>query len=255
MPKPVPTPAAEQLRPGRHGLDREFVIHHQRQRILDAIAQEVAARGYPNVTAADVIARAGVSSKTFYDLFRDKADCFLAAYDSAVATLLDRIGAVFERMPEPTPPRTRAVLAAVLERLAEDPALARVCIVEVTAAGPEALNRYVEVVDGFISVIGQIEQYEAAKHHRRPLDGDLILRQGLVGGVAWIIYHEVVAGRTEQLPELLPHLTQFVLAPFIGERQAAAVARADDTADAHSLRPPRREPAARARVTTEQAPT
>ncbi len=225
MPEAVPTPTAEQLRPGRHGLDREFVVQHQRQRILDAIAQEVAARGYPNVTAGDVIARAGVSSKTFYDLFRDKADCFLAAYDDAVAILLQRIGAVFERMPEPTPLRTRAVLAAVLERLAEDPALARICIVEVNAAGPAALHRYFDVVDGFIPMIEQIGQYEAAKRHRRHLDCDLTLRQGLVGGVAWIIYHQIVAGRAKQLPELLPHITQFVLAPFIGERQAATVAR------------------------------
>jgi AcrR family transcriptional regulator len=89
------TPATKpaQLHPGRHGLDRAFVIQNQRDRILNAIAEEVARKGYVETTVADVVSRAGVSSRTFYDFFRDKAECFLAAYDAAIETLLRHVSA------------------------------------------------------------------------------------------------------------------------------------------------------------------
>src|SRR6266568_4630287 len=92
---------------GRHRLPRAFVVANQRDRILDAIAHEVAQMGYPNVTVADVRRRAGVSSKTFYELFSDKADCFLVAYDAAIELLRQRVATVFKELPEPTPERAR----------------------------------------------------------------------------------------------------------------------------------------------------
>jgi AcrR family transcriptional regulator len=208
---------------GRHRLPRAFVIANQRDRILDAMAHEVAEMGYPNVTVADVRRRAGVSSKTFYELFADKADCFLAAYDAAIALLRERVAAVFEEMPDPTPGRTRAVLARVLELFAAEPDFARMCIVEPSAAGPEAMRRYVEVIEGFVPMLDRIETYEAAQLHggTKP---DLLTRQALIGGVVWVIYRQIVAGETEQLPALLPPLTRYLLAPFLGEQHAAAVA-------------------------------
>ncbi len=220
--KREPAPATGQLLSG-HRLPRAFVIANQRDRILDAMAHEVAERGYVNVTVADVWGRAGVSSRTLYELFESKADCFLAAYDAAIALLRERVGAVFEEMPEPSPERTRAVLARVLELFAAEPDFARMCIVEPASAGPEAMRRYVEVIEGFVPLLDRIDTYEAAHRHdgQKP---DLATRQALIGGALWLIYRQIVAGETEQLPELLPQLTHFLLAPFIGEQRAAAVA-------------------------------
>src|SRR3954454_2857364 len=73
---------------GPHRLTREAVMASQRGRMLDAMAQAVAEKGYAATTVADVIAGAGVSRKTFYEQFRDKEDCFLAAYDTGVELLL-----------------------------------------------------------------------------------------------------------------------------------------------------------------------
>jgi len=218
-------PVREQLPSGRgrHRLPRTFVIANQRDRILDAIAHEVAELGYVNVTVADARRRAGVSSKTFYELFTDKADCFLAAYDAAIALLRERVGTVFEEMPNPSPERTRAVLARVLELFAAEPDFARMCIVEPAAAGPEAMRRYVEVVEGFVPMLDQIETYQAAAP-RGGTTPDLLTRQALIGGIVWVIYRQIVAGETEELPELVPELTRYLLAPFLGEQHAAAVA-------------------------------
>lgn len=211
------------LPPGRHGLGRAFVIQNQRDRILDAIAQEASENGYAEVTVAGVIARAGVSSKTFYELFTGKQDCFLAAYDAATEILMAHVAAASERVPQATPERTRAMLQAVLEVLAAEPGFARMCMVEAAAAGPQALKRYVSVIEGFLPLLDEIDSYEAARRHRAQPPGP-VERKALIGGVAWLIYQHVAARQTERLPDLLPELTRFVLAPFLGDREAARYA-------------------------------
>src|SRR4051794_5075686 len=81
-------PPARPLPRGPHRLARADVMASQRGRMLDAIAQVVAEKGYGAVTVADVVERAGVSRKTFYEHFRDKESCFLAAYDAGVDVLI-----------------------------------------------------------------------------------------------------------------------------------------------------------------------
>src|SRR4051794_32391335 len=90
---------------GPHGLAREVVAASQRGRLIDAIAHVVAEKGYARTTVADVIERAGVSRKTFYEHFRDKETCFLAAYDTGVEVLLATM-----RAAEPIRGRVRAYL-------------------------------------------------------------------------------------------------------------------------------------------------
>ena len=79
---------SERLPRGRHGLPREAVTESQRQRILQAMIEVVSERGYPETRVVDVIGVAGVSRKTFYELFASKEDCFLAAYDVLLGNLL-----------------------------------------------------------------------------------------------------------------------------------------------------------------------
>jgi len=244
MPR-APAAQAVQLPSGRHGLDRAFVISNQRDRILDAIASEIAAKGYGAVTVADVCRRARVSSRTFYELFSDKAECFLAAYDAAIEALMAQVASVFQEMPEATPERARAVLARVLELFAREPDFARMCLVEVNAAGEDAARRYAGVIESFLALVDQIQQYEESRRHRPPVRPDTATRQAVVGGIAWVIHLEVVAGRTRQLPELLPQLTYILLAPFIGPRAAARTAFGRQPRPARTRRgvdgrPPRR---------------
>lgn len=137
---------------GTHGLDRDVVEASQRTRLLEAVGRAVAERGYAAATIDDVVRRAGVSKKTFYEHFADKQDCFLAAYEAASGELLERVReahAVHDDWPE----RTRAGVRAYLRWLAAEPALARVFLIEVAAAGPQALecrealrDRYAELV-------------------------------------------------------------------------------------------------------------
>src|SRR5881396_2849860 len=89
--------APRELPRGPHRLGREVVEASQRERMLDAVVRAVADKGYSGATVGDVVSRAGVSRKTFYEHFRDKEECFLAAYDEGVEILMKQIRAAGER--------------------------------------------------------------------------------------------------------------------------------------------------------------
>lgn len=110
--------------------------------MIDAMAQVVAEKGYPATTVADVVERAGVSRRTFYEQFDDKEACFLAAYDAGLAAVLCRIGEAVEVDPAaPWRERARAGVESFLALLASEPAFAQALQVEILTAGPAALDR------------------------------------------------------------------------------------------------------------------
>jgi AcrR family transcriptional regulator len=125
---------------GTHGLDPSLVAASQRTRLLEATGRAVADKGYSAATIDDLVRGAGVSKKTFYEHFADKLDCFLAAYEAASDELLGHIRAAQEAADAEWLARTRAGIHAYLRWLAAEPALARVFLIEIAAAGPAALE-------------------------------------------------------------------------------------------------------------------
>ena len=112
----------------------------QRTRLLEAVGRAVAEKGYAAATIDDIVRDAGVSKKTFYEHFSDKLDCFLAAYEAASDQLLEHVRAAQEAAEDDWLARTRAGIHAYLRWLAAEPALARVFLIEIAAAGPVALE-------------------------------------------------------------------------------------------------------------------
>lgn len=131
--------ATARLPRGRHGLTRAEVAADQRARLMLALADAVAEKGYVATTVADVLRRAGVSRQTFYEQFPSKLDCFLATFDAAGDLLL----AALAEVPADGPPEERfsRLFARYLDVLADALPHARVLLVEVHAAGPEAVAR------------------------------------------------------------------------------------------------------------------
>jgi AcrR family transcriptional regulator len=125
---------------GTHGLDPSLVAASQRTRLLEATGRAVAEKGYAAATIEDIVRGAGVSKKTFYEHFSDKLDCFLAAYEAASDELFEHVRAAQDSAGDWVE-RTRAGIHAYLRWLAAEPALARVFLIEIAAAGPEALER------------------------------------------------------------------------------------------------------------------
>lgn len=210
--------APDRLLPrGRHDLPREFVARTQRERLIDAMARTVAVKGYVGTSLNDVCAAAGVSTKAFYQHFTDKEACFLATFAAGVELLQRSVVAAYEQ-PGRWPERIRRGLATLLSILADQPAFAALAVVEVLAAGPRALQCRRELLAGYLRFF--------ADAPRRPSLPDVPSPsvQAVVAGVYGMIFEYVATGRARELPELLPDLTYFVLAPFVGRRSAAATA-------------------------------
>ncbi|MFQ6394907.1 TetR/AcrR family transcriptional regulator [Nocardia sp. KC 131] len=161
-----PAAAARQLPRGRHGLPREQVIASQRERILDAMAEAMAENGYVGTSVAAVLKRAGVSRETFYEQFRSKEDCFEVAYERAVDRSLSRIAdaaappsaasEIDRSRPPADPDRMDRILGAYLDGLAEEPAYARLFLVEVYAVGSTAVARRALLQESFVTLIADV---------------------------------------------------------------------------------------------------
>src|ERR1700730_16918725 len=133
------------LRPGPNGLPRGQVTEIQRGRMLAATVEAVEEVGYARLTVAQVIGRAKVSRKTFYDVFVDREDCFLAALNEAIARIQTLAVEAYEGQSS-WREGTRAGLTAILAFMHAEPGLARLCIVEALAAGPRVLARRGELL-------------------------------------------------------------------------------------------------------------
>jgi len=198
----------DQLTGGRHGLTAEEVRASQRERIVTAMTAAVGEHGYHGVRVADVVWRAGVSRKTFYELYAGKDDCFRAAYGTWIDRLSKTMFDAFDTQTEWVD-QLRAALTALLGRLAREPAAARLCFSEVIAAGGDTQLRR----DQAIAIV-------AARLFTAPgmPDGALgeTMRAGRVSELGETLRREIAAGRTEQLPTLVPELMCAMVLPFLG---------------------------------------
>jgi AcrR family transcriptional regulator len=162
--------------------------------MLEAIADAVAENGYARTSVADVIARAGVSRETFYQQFADKEDCFLAAFEHSVEvtqrTMSDALPGVSA---EPLEQYDRA-LRAYLDLLADKGAMARVFLVDVYAAGPQALERRREVQARFVDTVAGIFGAETP--------ADRFACEALVAATGSMVTIRVAAGQLDELPGL-----------------------------------------------------
>jgi AcrR family transcriptional regulator len=191
------------------------VTESQRNRIHRAMVEVVAARGYPATRVVDVIGVAGVSRKTFYELFESKEDCFLAAYDVLLEKLLREITDAFEsRQGAPWAERVAAALEVLLEHLAQHPDEARFAIVEALAAGPKALARR-------DSALRQFTGFLEAGRSNAAIELPGIASLAVAGGINELLYSEILHGAAAGLPSHLPDLMFWVTLPFLGAEAAA----------------------------------
>jgi AcrR family transcriptional regulator len=203
---------------GRHALPREAVVRAQRERILRGMASAVAARGYANTRVSDVLERAGVSRRTFYEQFSNKHDCFLAAYDAAVSQATAQVQTAYGE-PGPWELRLRAGFAAFLDFLGGEPDFARMCIVEVLAAGGEALARRDRALADFGWMIAQSHRDAPEDHVVLPIYFEVI-----AGGIYDVIHALIVRGGDPE-PDLRALLDDFLycaLAPAGAGREPTA---------------------------------
>jgi AcrR family transcriptional regulator len=198
------------------GLKRSQVAVVQRSRILTATFQACAENRAADLSVADIVERAGISRRTFYELFDSCEDCLLAALDHALDLASERVLASYD-FGAPWRTRMRSSLTALLRLLDEQPEMARLLIVESLAAGPRAAEHRARAIAPAIAAID--EGRDAARKGSEPTP---LTAEGIAGGVLAVLHRRLLEGG-QPLTELLNPLMGMVVLPYLG----AAAARAE----------------------------
>src|SRR3954453_5272055 len=223
---PSPTSSAEKTQGGTQSLPRAYLVRSERERLLEAMLRVAAAKGYEATTVRDVIEGAGVSEQTFEQPFGDKESCFLEAYEAVFDVLLAHMTSAFEAAAgRPWPEGFSAAVGALVRRVATRGALfglpsigagiARLSMVEVTAAGDDARARYRSALARFTPFLEEGREY-AAGGEELPAD----TARFAIGGATSMIFDEIRAGRGPELRRILPDLVFAVLMPYLGPEAA-----------------------------------
>jgi AcrR family transcriptional regulator len=207
--------ATPRLRPGPNGLPRGQVTEIQRSRMLAAAVEAVEEVGYARMTVAQVIGRARVSRKTFYDVFADREDCFLAAFDQALGQARVVVQEAHDRQ-SGWREGIRAGLARLLIFMDDEPALAKLCVVEALGAGERVLERRAKVLDELASKVDQGRFVMNVT--RKPPE---VTAEGVVGAVFAVVHTRLLEGGREPLTNLLGPLMSMLVLPYLGARAAS----------------------------------
>jgi AcrR family transcriptional regulator len=206
----------EQAPDTRQELPRAYLVRSQRERLLEAMLRVAAAKGYEATTVTDVIEVAGVSQASFDEMFGDKSACFLEAYDAVFDVLVAHVAAAFESAAgRPWPERIAAGLKALVGLLSIEADIARLSMVEVTAAGDDARARYRAALARFTPFLEEGREY-SSQGEELPAD----TARFAIGGATSMIFDEIRAGRGPELKRILPDLVFAVLMPYLGPEMA-----------------------------------
>lgn len=191
----------------------------------------VGTKGYAATSVGDIIRFARVSRSTFYEQFPDKEHCFIAAYEERARLTLEHVREGCEQAGS-SMQRIQAGIRALLAVLADEPAYARMALVEVLAAGPVAAASRDRVHGRFVELL--VDWHAAARRESEavPAMPEDVLACA-VGGVGDLLARTVREGGTERLPALAPVIVTFLLT-------AAAVPAGRDLAAALSVSRARR---------------
>jgi AcrR family transcriptional regulator len=191
--------------------------------MLGAMAEAVAEKGYARVAVADVIERAGVSRKTFYEHVANKDECFLVAYDAGVDALM---GEIEEAVAAAAPDWLAAASAgaqAYLDALAANPAFARTYLVEISAAGPDALERRTAVHERFAAQLADTHRSARADLPELPDLPDYAFR-ACVGAINELVTDHLLRHGADGLGGLVGALLDVEVALLVGRELAARIA-------------------------------
>lgn len=181
--------------------------------MITAMVDVVSERSRANATVAHVVARSGVSRRTFYEVFEDFEDCFLAALDQSIARASEYVLDGYDPA-EKWRVRIRSALVGLLEFLEDEPAMGRLCIVETLGAGPKVHARRLRVVDAVIAVVD-----EGRGESRAMATLPQLTSEGVVGGVLSVLHSRLVE-RRDSLLELTGSLMGMIVLPYLGPAAA-----------------------------------
>jgi AcrR family transcriptional regulator len=213
--------AEGRLPSGRSDIPRPFIVNSQRERIVDATAAIVAEKGLAALTIPEIARRANVSHQTFYDIYDSKHDAFLGAQKVGMHQALTVASAAYQAEQGDWPRAASAVIRALLEFLASEPAHAHLSVVDTFAACPEAIEIRDAALASFAAYFGPAYALAGGRSGVPAIAGEAI-----AGGIWQVLHHYVENDCIAELPGAGAQLTYFALTPFVGPQRAARYAAA-----------------------------
>jgi AcrR family transcriptional regulator len=205
---------------GPHALPQDLVAANQRQRLIAAAAAAISERGYADLAVQDLVDRAGVSRRTFYQLFEDKLDCVFAAHDDAFSrlnTLIVDACASEEAWPD----GVVAAVRAALEFAAESPDQARLILISSHTSSEPALARRGRAAHEQLAALLRSGRQRAKGGPAPPAATE----EAIIGAAASLVGN-CLMDEPEDLPDLNPELVQIILTPYVGDTEARRFAKA-----------------------------
>jgi AcrR family transcriptional regulator len=197
-------------------LQSERVAELQRARLLSAAVAAFDELGYVDTAVADVTGRARVSRRTFYEQFANSDECLAAVLDDAVASVERELAATGASLAgRPWRERVRAGLLTILAFLDRDPALARVCVVQVARGGPLLLERRARALTRLAAVVD-----EGCAERARGVVPTSLTAEGVVGAALAIVHARLVRPGAGPLTGLLNELMAMIVLPYRGAAAA-----------------------------------
>ena len=185
----------------------------QRARLLSAMFDVATERGGANVTVAHVTERSGVSRRTFYEIFEDREDCLLAAFEQALEFASERVLPAYESG-ETWRERIRAALSALLSFIDEEPVVGKLLIVESLSSGPETLERRRQAIAQVTNAI------DGGRRDAKAAAPPPLTAEGIVGGVLSVIHARLIEADGGPLAGLLNQLMSMIVLPYLGATAA-----------------------------------
>lgn len=192
-----------------------LVTSSKRQRILEGMLEAVGEVGYDAASVRTVLGKTGLYRQAFYDNFADRDACYLEAFDFGIERL-EAVVLTAAAGEESWQGKLRAGLGALLVALDEEPDIGRALIVEVHAAGPEALAKRTEVM---ARVTAFVDLARAEAEDESP---PAIAPEGIVAGIHAVIHSRLATGADDGFRRLLPEFMYFAVLPYFGAEVASA---------------------------------
>jgi AcrR family transcriptional regulator len=215
--RPPPEPLRRPRGRGGAGTDARIAPRDQAERILLGLCDAVYDKGYAATTLADVAKRAATSIRTFYAHYETKEEAFVDAVDLAQVQSEAAARAAARRAPD-WPHSVRAGLTALCNYYAAEPPLAETVVVEVHAAGEQALRRHEESLAAISRLLEPGFELAPATPP--------IAREAIPAAIDALLYEAIRAGGGPKVRALAPTATYLALAPFLGPAAACEVANA-----------------------------
>jgi AcrR family transcriptional regulator len=194
---------------GPQALPREEVVADQRRRLFEALVELINKHGLGGVRISELVARAGVSRRSFYEHFHNKEECLLGAFDASVQRLTEAMVHAYDPKMEGRE-QVQAIVRALFDATLERPSATRLVCVDVIAAGEAGIERWGDGAARFESYLGEV-------FARAPGEGGIPepVAKAVVGALRKILYSRVASGQSgralrAELERVLPEVVEWI---------------------------------------------